>query len=109
MDNNRPSEGGGDGLGADLESLLAKVSPPKAPAWFATRTMARLREEGVSPRSWIQGWRWIWSAGVAAVLLIGWIRWEATKTGSEISDAKVFAALDALAEQEEENRWWAGL
>ena len=29
--------------------------------------------------------------------------------GGEISDAVVFAALDALVEQDEENRWWAGL
>ena len=35
--------------------------------------------------------------------------WDRPKAGSEISDAAVFAALDALVEQEEENRWWAGL
>jgi hypothetical protein len=38
-----------------------------------------------------------------------WLRWEKPGQGGEISDAVVFAALDALVEQDEENRWWAGL
>ena len=36
-------------LGPELAALLAKASPPKAPAWLAARTLARLRdEEGLS-------------------------------------------------------------
>ncbi len=100
-----------EGLGQELEQLLAKVAPPKAPAWFAAKTLARLREERGSSKaigSWGVGWRWIWAAGTAA-LVAGWVLWDRPKSGSEISDAMVFAALDALVEQEEENRWWAGL
>ena len=100
-----------EGLGAELEALLAKARPPKAPAWFAARTLARLREEegrAKAGRSWLEGWRWAWAAGAAAVVA-GWMLWDRPKAGSEISDAAVFAALDALVEQEEENRWWAGL
>ena len=113
MDKSRPSEQGQAGLGPELESLLAKVPPPKAPAWFAAKTLARLREEQGSKRaagSWgmSRGWRWIWAAGTAA-LVAGWVLWDRPKSGSEISDAMVFAALDALVEQDEENRWWAGL
>jgi hypothetical protein len=88
--------------------LLAKAPPPKAPAWFAAKTLARLREEGTRPeRGWL--WRWVWAAGAAAILAGAWLRWEKPGQGGEISDAVVFAALDALVEQDEENRWWAGL
>lgn len=53
-------------MGSELEALLAKAPPPKAPAWFAAKTLARLREEEARPeRGWV--WRWIWAAGVAAV------------------------------------------
>lgn len=109
MDSESRSEGG---LGRELESLLGKVSPPKAPAWFTAKTLARLREEGERREkgwgSWLLGWRWVWAAGAAA-LVAGWILWESPKAGIEISDAEVFAGLDALVQQDEENRWWAGL
>lgn len=114
MDKSRASDQRkGEGLGPELTSLLAKVPPPKAPAWFAAKTLARLREEQGSKRSFgswgiSRGWRWIWAAGTAA-LVAGWVLWDRPKSGSEISDAMVFAALDALVEQDEENRWWAGL
>ena len=108
MEKKRLSE---EGLGAELEGLLAKARPPQAPAWFAAKTLARLREEegrAKEGRSWLASWRWVWAAGAAA-LVAGWVLWDRPKSGSEISDAMVFAALDALVEQEEENRWWAGL
>ena len=112
MDKGKASDQGqGEGLGQELEELLARASPPKAPAWFAARTMARLREEQGSKKgmgSWGIGWRWIWAAGTAA-LVAGWVLWDRPNAGPEVSDAVVFAALDALVEQEEENRWWAGL
>lgn len=108
MGKNRSSEGGQEGLGSELEALLGKAPPPKAPAWFAAKTLARLREEEARPeRGWV--WRWVWAAGVAAVLAGAWLHWEKPKQGGEISDAAVFAALDALVEQDEENRWWVGL
>jgi len=108
MEKKRLSE---EGLGEELEGLLAKTPPPKAPAWFAAKTLARLRQEDVRKekgRSWLAGWRWAWAAGATA-LVAGWILWDRPKAGPEISDAAVFAALDALVEQDEENRWWAGL
>lgn len=104
MDKERESE---EGLGQELEALLAKVSPPQAPAWFSAKTLARLREEEGQRKGGI-GWRWIWAAGAAA-LVAGWILWEKPRIGTEISDAEVFAALDALVQQDEENQWWAGL
>ena len=95
-------------MGSELETLLAKAPPPKAPAWFAAKTLARLREEEPRPeRGWV--WRWVWAAGVAAFLAGAWLRWEKPNQSGEISDAAVFAALDALVEQDEENRWWVGL
>ena len=111
MGQNSSSGQGEEGLGPDLEGLLAKVPPPKAPAWFAAKTLARLRQEkvrGKGGRFWFVGWRWAWAAGTA-LLVAGWMMWERPKAGTEISDAAVFAALDALVEQDEENRWWAGL
>lgn len=99
-----------DGLGQDLEKLLAQAPPPKAPAWFAAKTLARLREEEKvkSGSFWWMGWRWIWAAGTAA-LVAGWLLWDGAKPGIELTDAEVFAALDALVQQDEDNRWWAGL
>ena len=106
---NSKSGDGQEGLGPELEALLSKAPPPKAPAWFAAKTLARLREEeGRKTRLWAVGWRWAWTAG-AALLVAGWMLWDRRSTGPEISDAAVFAALDALVEQDEENRWWAGL
>ena len=108
MEKKRLSE---EELGKELEALLEKASPPKAPAWFAAKTLARLRDEEARKRggrSWWVSWRWTWAAG-AAVLVAGWIFWDRSKPGIEISDAEVFAALDALVQQDEENRWWAGL
>jgi len=108
MEQKRSSE---EELGRELEALLAKASPPKAPDWFAAKTLARLRkEEGLSSAKpfWAVGWRWVWAAGTAALVAV-WILWEQPKSTFEISDAEVFAALDAFVQQEEENRWWAGL
>lgn len=111
MAKQRTSEGGADGLGPELEGLLGRVPPPKAPAWFAAKTLARLREQELSHKGtwfWRLSWRWMWTAGTAA-LVAGWVLWNKPAKPSEISDAMVFAALDALVEQDEENRWWAGL
>ena len=111
MANQRTSEGGAVGLGPVLEGLLGRVPPPKAPAWFAAKMLARLREQELSRKgtwSWRLSWPWIWAAGTAA-LVAGWVLWNKPVQPPEISDAMVFAALDALVEQDEENRWWAGL
>jgi hypothetical protein len=41
-------------------------------------------------------------------LAVGLLRWE-SQQNVKVSDAEVFAALDALVEDEKESRWWAGL
>ena len=107
-----PKKRSEEGLGRELETLLGKVPPPQAPAWFAAKTLARLRGEREEQKgggaAWRIGWRWVWAAGAAA-LVAGWMLWERPKSEIEISNAEVFAALDALVQQDEENRWWAGL
>ena len=100
-----------EGLGKELEGLLAAVPPPKAPAWFATKTMARLRsEKAVEQKSgwlWLFQWKWV-VAGMGAILLIfGVMRWD--RPALNISDAEVYAALNALVQEDEESRWWEGL
>jgi type VI protein secretion system component VasF len=97
---------GGDGLGRELGELYASVPVPKAPAWFAARTMARLRREEEKSRGWFGLPRWILIGAGAALLAVGWLRWESQ---SSVADAELFAALDAMVEEEKESRWWAGL
>ena len=109
MDKDRVSKDDEGGLGAELERLLARVPPAKAPAWFSARTLARLREENARKEGrWSVKWRWAWVAGAAGVVA-GWMLWEKPRSAVQISDAEVFAALDALVKQDEENRWWVGL
>lgn len=108
---NRQSAGEGQEAGEELDRLLAKAPPPPAPPWFVTRTVARLRQEVQEDRKTVSAWmrwRWVWAAGAAAVMA-GWVLWNKAESPDKISDAMVFAALDALVEQEEENRWWTGL
>lgn len=99
-----------EGLGRELEGLLASVPPPKAPAWFAARTLARLRAERVEQRGgWLRipQWRWL-AAGLGATLLLFGI-FRPDRSSPTISDAEVYAALSALVQEDEESRWWAGL
>lgn len=42
-------------------------------------------------------------------MVAGWVLWQRQDAGVGISDAEVFAGLEALVEQDEENRWWADL
>lgn len=100
----------GEGLGRELEGLLALVPPPKAPAWFAAKTLARLRAEKEGAKGgWLRipQWRWL-AAGLGVTLLIfGVLRTD--RTSLKISDAEVYAALNALVQEDEDSRWWAGL
>jgi hypothetical protein len=95
-----------EGLGPELGKLWDSAPVPKAPPWFVARTLARIRREesrgGVSfglPK-------WVLIGVGAAVLAVGWLRWDREPA---VGDAEVFAALDAMVEEERENRWWAGL
>jgi hypothetical protein len=52
-------------------------------------------------------WRWLMAGAGCAILAVGFFQWkDATPT---VSDRAVFAALDALVEEDADNRWWAGL
>ena len=98
-------------LGSELEKLLASVPPAKAPPWFAAKVLARLRtereEEAQSKWSWMPKWRWLMVGAGCAVLALGFF--QRKDTTPTVSDRAVFAALDALVEEDADNRWWAGL
>ncbi len=98
-------------LGSELEKLLASVPPAKAPPWFAAKVLARLRTEreaeAQSMWSFIPKWRWLMVGAGCAALAVGFFQWK--DTTPTVSDRAVFAALDALVEEDADNRWWAGL
>jgi len=108
---NKKNEPRDEGLGRELEGLLASVPPPKAPAWFAAKTLARLRAERISEVRgvwfWMPRWKWLAAGLGVAVLVLGVMRWD--RPSDAISDAEVFAALNSLVQEDEESRWWAGL
>ena len=107
---NKKNEPWDKGLGRELEGLLASVPPPKAPAWFAAKTLARLRAERAERRGgWLRipQWKWLAAGLGMAVLVLGVMRWN--HPTDVISDAEVFAALNSLVQEDEESRWWAGL
>jgi hypothetical protein len=97
---------GAEGLGLELGRLWASAPVPNAPSWFAARTMARLRQEEDSRKSWLGVPKWVLIGTGLALLALGWFRWESQPT---IRDAEVYAALNALVEEDRESRWWAGL
>ena len=104
------NEQGQEGLGRELEGLLASVPPPKAPAWFAAKTLARLRAEKAEQRGgWLRilQWRWLAAGLGIALLVFGILRPD--RSSLKISDAEVYAALNALVQEDEESRWWSGL
>jgi hypothetical protein len=92
----------------ELEELLAKVPRVRAPDWFAAKTLARMRSEREKVRGWFGLPKWAVVGAGVAVLAVGLLRWEGHQN-VKVSDAEVFAALDALVEDERESRWWAGL
>ena len=98
-------------MGSELGKLLASVPPAKAPPWFAAKVLARLRMEREAEAqrkwSWMPKWRWLMVGAGCAILAAGFFQWKAVTP--ILSDRAVFAALDALVEDDAENRWWAGL
>jgi hypothetical protein len=95
-------------FGPELEELLGRIPRVKAPAWFTAKTLARMRSERGKIREWFGLPRWAVVGLGVAVLAVGLLRWEGHQN-VKVSDAEVFAALDALVEDEKESRWWAGL
>lgn len=95
-------------LGPDLEELLGRMPRVKAPAWFAAKTLARMRSEREKIRGWFGLPKWAVVGAGMAVLAVGLLRWE-NHPNVKLSDAEVFAAFNALVEDEKESRWWAGL
>jgi hypothetical protein len=55
----------------------------------------------------ISYWKWLAAGLGMAVLVFGVMRWD--RPADAISDAEVYAALNALVQEDEESRWWAGL
>ena len=98
-------------LGSELEKLLASVPPAKAPPWFAAKVLARLRTEREAEAqrkwSWMPKWRWLMVGAGCALFAVGFLHWK--DAAPTVSDRAVFAALDALVEEDADNRWWAGL
>jgi len=92
----------------ELAELLGRMPRVKAPAWFAAKTLARMRSEREKVRGWFGLPRWAVVGAGVAVLAVGMFRWDSHQN-VRVSDAEVFAALDALVEDEKESRWWAGL
>jgi type VI protein secretion system component VasF len=95
-------------FGPELEELLGRMPRVKAPAWFAAKTVARMRSEREKVRGWFGLPKWAVLVGGVAVLAVGLLRWE-SQQNVKVTDSEVFAALDALVEDEKESRWWAGL
>ena len=95
-----------EGLGPELGKLWDSAPVSKAPPWFVARTLARIRREESRGGVWFGLPRWVLIGVGAAVLAAGWLRWDREPA---VGDAEVFAALDAMVEEERENRWWAGL
>jgi putative SOS response-associated peptidase YedK len=78
---------------------------------LAAKVLARLRTEREAEAQrkwgWIPKWRGLMVGAGCAVLALGFFEWK--DTTPTVSDRAVFAALDALVEDDAENRWWAGL
>lgn len=105
------TEGDSEGLGPDLERLLAAVPPPQAPPWFTARVLARLRSEKAAKAQ--KGWfglprfSFAIAAAVGVLLVTGILRRE--RPLDPTSDAAIFAGFNALVEQEADRKWWSGL
>jgi len=94
-----------EGLGPELGKLWDSAPVPNAPPWFAARTLARIRRDESRGGVWFGLPRWVLIGFGAAILAVGWLRWESEPA---VGDAEVFAALDAMVEGEREIRLRSG-
>jgi hypothetical protein len=85
------------------ELLRQEAKLPEPPAWFAARTLARLRQEQVSRPRW--NWRWIWSGALTAALVVAALAgWQYQLEQAQTRAAQM-AALDFLATSEPSQIW----
>ncbi len=95
----------------ELWTLIRDQAPlPDPPAWFAARTLARLRATKPQPLAWVRLPRWIWAGGVALVSISLITTWQIHV--NHVHDQEVtFAALDLLSSGEnphnQEEEWFS--
>jgi hypothetical protein len=79
--------------------LLGKSSLPEPDGWFAARTLARCRNEGVSTHWPLQVWRWAVGGGLAVCLAIALVfsqvHSEKVDQQKDVQDAfEIMASID---------------
>lgn len=96
-----------------LDRILEAHPPPPAPDWFEARLMARIRSEKEEREStriqWLALIR-VAAVGVVAVfLLLAVFDYSGTISpgGTEVSQAELHEALDALASYQQEAEQWS--
>jgi hypothetical protein len=106
----------------DLESdplfrLLAQSPRPEPDAWFAARTLARCRHEGMSgdertnARVLVRVWRWALGGGLAAAMAVALMvnsqpQPAATEAQSNVQDAfEIVASLDSDLDSSSSSSW----
>jgi len=100
-----------------LFRLLAQSPRPEPDAWFAARTMARCRHEGVSSdermnaRTFVRIWRWALGGGLAAAMAVALMvnsqpQPTATETPSSVQDAfEIVASVDSDSDSSSSSSW----
>lgn len=92
----------------ELWNLLGEAPLEEPPAWFVTRTLARVRRERNTAPPWVvflKRWAWVVSTS-AALLSFGLFGWEQRQAQSL---AKTNAALEFIAsiDTTETESWFA--
>ena len=106
----------------DLDSdplfrLLAQSPRPEPDAWFAARTIARCRHEGLSSdervdaRIFVRAWRWALGGGLAAAMAVALLvnsqpHPATTETQSSVQDAfEIVASVDSDSDSSSSSSW----
>jgi hypothetical protein len=97
--------------------LLAQSPRPEPDAWFAARTMARCRNEGMSSdermnaRLFARVWRWALGGGLAAAMAVALMvnsqpRTPVAETQSKLQDAfEIVASVDSDSDSSSSSSW----
>jgi hypothetical protein len=100
-----------------LFRLLAQSPRPEPDAWFAARTMARCRNEGlggddrVNARTFVRIWRWALGGGLAVAMAFALMvntqpRPAVTETQSNVQDAfEIVASVDSDSDSSSSSSW----